>query len=162
MKRINLGRVQPSSLKRAGYILRMGFCKKKSPRFCLLRETDTKSSQSSLHYFNSWMIKLTVIKKEAIWNLAVWQNWSFGQFYRSIIKLFCFQFLSSEKTSRELRDFFSQNPNLNAVWLSFARLAMANGLWSLNHLDFEPARPIERPWEDWCCEHRPCVSRNNG
>ena len=32
------------------------------------------------------MIKLTVIKKEATWNLAVWQNWSFGQFYHSKIE----------------------------------------------------------------------------
>ena len=106
MKRINLGRVQPSSLKRAEYILRMGFCKKKSLRLFFL--WDTKNSQSCLENFNSWMIKVTVIKKEAIWNLAVWQNWSFGQFYHSIIQL-CFQFLSSEKISENWEIFFTKS-----------------------------------------------------
>ena len=90
----------------------MGFCEKKSLnslRFSLTRETDTKNSWAILQNFNSWMIKLTVIKKEAIWNLAVWQNCSFGQFYHSITELFCFKFLSSEKISENWEIFFTKS-----------------------------------------------------
>ena len=32
-----------------------------------------------------WMIKFAVIPKKAIWHLAIWQNWCFGQFYHSKI-----------------------------------------------------------------------------
>ena len=35
--------------------------------------------------FNFWMIKFTVIPKKAFWQLAICQNWCFGQFYHSKI-----------------------------------------------------------------------------
>ena len=34
------------------------------------------------------MIQFTVIAKKAIWHLAIWQNWCFGQFYHSKIAVF--------------------------------------------------------------------------
>ena len=33
------------------------------------------------------MIKFTVIPKKAIWHVAIWQNWCFGQFYQSRIEV---------------------------------------------------------------------------
>ena len=45
-----------------------------------------KMRQTKCLLFNFWMIKFTVIPKEAIWHLAIWQNWCFGQFYPSKIE----------------------------------------------------------------------------
>ena len=36
--------------------------------------------------FNFSMIKVTVIPKNAIWHMEIWQNWCFGWFYHSKIK----------------------------------------------------------------------------
>ena len=41
-------------------------------------------------YFPFFMIKFTVVPKEAIWHLAIWQNWCSGQWIALIL---CFNLL---------------------------------------------------------------------
>ena len=52
-----------------------------------------KLTQTKCLLFNFRVIK--VIPKKAIWHLAIWQNWCFGQFYHSKI----------EKQTRSLSQF---------------------------------------------------------
>jgi hypothetical protein len=74
-----------------------------------------KNSGAILKNFNSWIIKFTVFKEE---HLESCQNWCFGQFYHSktVLKKYSSLFeVRLRENLRELRDFFSQNPNLELL-----------------------------------------------
>ena len=43
----------------------------------------TRNTLLTCLLFSFLMIKFTVFPKKAIWQLAIWQNWCFGQFYGS-------------------------------------------------------------------------------
>ena len=60
-----------------------------------------------------WMIKFAVIPKKAIWNLAIWQNWCFGQFTN--LQLSFFQLFSWEVNLRWLRGFILQKVQASVV-----------------------------------------------
>ena len=46
-----------------------------------------KKSWAILKNFNSWIIKFTVIQKNPIWHMAIWQSWCYGQFKCSKIEV---------------------------------------------------------------------------
>ena len=57
------------------------FCKMNPLNPLRFYHSPEKLRQTKSLLFNFWVIKFTVIPKKAIWYLAIWQNWCFGQFF---------------------------------------------------------------------------------
>ena len=69
-----------------------------SSNFRCTRETETEKKLSHLAKLQFLNDIIYSYRKEAIWNLAIWQNWCFGHFF-IVISLVWWKFKENERIS---------------------------------------------------------------